>query len=124
MITNFERITNELTDEEYDILPFLINGFVTKDKDHAIMSHTIVKLMNEFIEHRKITGIKMTDARLRKMVNYIRSNGLLPLIATSIGYYVSYDKEEIDKQILSMEERARSIIKAAEGMKKFSKQKK
>jgi hypothetical protein len=43
----------------------------------------------------------------------------LPLIATSQGYYVSYDKQEINAQIQSLVERANSILKSAEGLKKF-----
>jgi len=62
---------------------------------------------------------KFSEPRLRKCSNYIRTNGILPLIATSQGYYVSYDKQEINSQIQSLVERANSILKSAEGLKKF-----
>jgi hypothetical protein len=41
------------------------------------------------------------------------------LIATSQGYYVSYDAQEINAQIQSLVERANSILKSADGLKKF-----
>jgi tetrahydromethanopterin S-methyltransferase subunit B len=49
----------------------------------------------------------------------IRSKGILPLIATSNGYYCSYDKQEIMEQIKSLQERADAIINSANGLKKF-----
>jgi hypothetical protein len=45
---------------------------------------------------------------------------MLPLIATSDGYYVSYDKIEIEKQIQSLKERAESINRCANGMLVFT----
>jgi len=54
------------------------------------------------------------------MVNFIRVNSLIPLIATSEGYFVSYDKEEIMKEIKSMDERASAIIGAANGLRIFT----
>ena len=62
---------------------------------------------------------KLTQVRLRKMVNFIRCNAIVPLIGTSNGYYVSYNKEEVAKQIQSLNERASSIMNAANGLNKF-----
>jgi hypothetical protein len=61
----------------------------------------------------------MTGVRLRKMVNYIRSNSLIPLIATSHGYFTSDCKQTIQEQIKSLQERANSIERCAQGLKKF-----
>jgi hypothetical protein len=44
---------------------------------------------------------------------------MIPLIGTSRGYYISHDKEEIAKQITSLEERAAGILTGANGLKKF-----
>jgi hypothetical protein len=53
------------------------------------------------------------------MVNYIRTNSIIPLIATSNGYFTSNCKETIQDQVKSLQERASSIMRCAEGMKKF-----
>lgn len=112
MITNFEDITYELTDKELKLVPLIISGLKTKTKDNPIKEPEIVNKM-------KAAGYKITGERLRKIVNYVRSNGLLPIIATSKGYYVSYDKEEISKQIKSLHQRANSILSSANGLNKF-----
>lgn len=111
MITNFESITYELTEAEHKMLPMVISGFKNYTKDNPIKEPDIVSRWNERHPNAKLTG-----ARLRKLVNYIRANGLLPLIATSKGYYVSYDKAEIEAQIKSLRQRAASIISCADGL--------
>lgn len=114
MITNFEEITQELTADEMVLCRQIVLGLRTKTKDNPIKSDEIVNKMNQANPKNKLTG-----ARLRKIINYIRSNGILPVIATSNGYYTSNDKSEIQKQILSLYQRARSIETCADGLKKF-----
>jgi len=114
MITNFETITYELTDNEKAILPLLIIGFQNYTETNPIKEPEIVARFNE----RNI-GLKLSAVRLRKLVNYIRSNSLLPLIATSKGYYVSTNKNVIASQIKSLEQRANSIMNCAYGLKVF-----
>lgn len=116
MIVNFENITNELTEVELTILPMVIRGFSNYNKNNPIKEPEIVERFNQ-----KDYGVKLTGARLRKIVNHIRTNGLLPLIATSKGYYVSYDEVEIETQIKSLKQRARSIDSCADGLSKFLK---
>lgn len=120
MITNFEDITEDLSEEELaykdDIKRYL----------EAIISTRTVK-QNQIVEEINMRfgfdygmlHFKITATRLRKYFNYFRTNGILPLIATSYGCYISSDKIEIEKQILSMKERARQILRAADGMNKF-----
>ena len=118
MITNFEEHTSELTSEEMDILPIVVHGFRNYKKDNPIKAELIVTRMNEFLSARGFKT-RMTQPRLRKMVNYIRTNGIIPLIATSHGYFTSDCKETIQTQIQSLYERANSIERCAEGLKKF-----
>lgn len=115
MIINFEEITQELNDEELKIIPLLIEGFKNHSEKNPIKEPKLCQVLNSVLNGR----VRMTGARLRKCVNYIRSNGLLPLIATSNGYFVSYDKEVIGRQIKSLEQRARSIMSCSQGLKKF-----
>lgn len=118
MVTNFEEITKELTPEEIELIPFLINGFKSHTSENPIKAPDIVRQMNEWLVGKK--KIRMNEPRLRKCVNYIRTQSLLPLIATSNGYYVSYSREELESQIKSLRQRAQSIINCADGLTKFT----
>jgi hypothetical protein len=122
MITNFEELTEDLTEEEMsfkdDVKKHL--EVILNSQGNPVKQKDIV----EIIEHRLAIqhgpdAIRITPMRLRKFFNYFRTNGVLPIIATSNGCYISRDQQEIEKQILSLEERARQISRAANGMKKF-----
>jgi catalase (peroxidase I) len=117
-ITNFENYTHELTDQELEILPIIIHGFRAYKKNNPIKAQLIVTRMNEFLTDRGYK-IRLTGPRLRKLVNYIRSNSLIPLIATSQGYFTTDCKETIENQIKSLYERANSIERCANGLKEF-----
>ena len=121
MLTNFTHITHELTPDEMAILPLVIAGFKTHSKENPIKEPDIIHAFNSksFILKAGRKQPHLSGARLRKLVNHIRTNGMLPLIATSQGYYVSHDKEDIENQINSLRQRARSINACADGMSKF-----
>jgi hypothetical protein len=118
MVTNFEDITEELSDEELFLVEVIIRGLSKRNKHNPLKSDEIVAIINKNKEKYKLKT-KFTNVRLRKCCNYIRKNGLLPLIATSKGYYVSTDKNEINKQIESLEQRASAILRSANGLKEF-----
>lgn len=120
MIENFEDTTSELTGDEMKLLPVIINGFKAHTSEKPIKAPEIVGLMNNYLADKRI-NMKFNTVRLRKFANHIRSNSLLPLIATSKGYYVSHDKAEIQSQIKSLRQRAQSIINCADGMAVFIK---
>jgi len=111
MITNFENITHELNDIELEMLPLMIEGFKRYTKQYPIKEPEIVARFNS-----KNSRLKLNGARLRKLVNHIRCHSMLPLIATSKGYYVSSDIAEIRNQIKSLRERANSINRCADGL--------
>lgn len=119
-LTNFNDYSGDLSPEEMEIIPIVIHGFRRYDKNNPIKSKLIVTRLNEYL-FLKGYKIKMSGVRLRKIVNYIRSNGLIPLIATSKGYFVSKNKMDILDQIKSLKERARSIERCAKGLEKFIK---
>lgn len=119
MITNFEKITTDLTNEDLVLLPHLIQGFKLHSPSNPIKANDIVQSFNKYIEREGIKARKITEARLRKFVNHIRSRGLLPLVATSSGYYTTNNEKEISHQIKSLRERARSILTAAEGLEYY-----
>lgn len=112
MITGFEEYTSVLNDKEKELIPILIKGFPAYTKDNPIKEP-------EIVERLRAKGYKISGARLRKLCNFIRSKSILPLIGTSKGYFVCYDKGIIASQIQSLEERADAIKVSAEGLKKF-----
>lgn len=112
MITNFESITPELNEYELSLVGIIISGLKARTAENPIKSDNIVKSMSA-------NGYKISGVRLRKIINFIRTNALLPIIGTSKGYYVSYEKIDIQNQIKSLNERANSIIDCANGLKEF-----
>ncbi len=117
MITNFEEITKELTEDEKKLVPVIIKGLSTKTKDNPIKGIDIVNAINL---NKEKYGVKLfSEPRLRKIVNFIRTEGILPLIATSNGYYVTNDRAELQSQIDSLTQRAEAIMTSANGLKKF-----
>lgn len=120
MITNFEELTQELSDEEKLLVPVLVKGFEKKTKLNPVKAPEIIKQINA---NKDKYGLKknFTEVRLRKLCNFLRTRSVIPLIATSDGYYVSYDREEIQKQVNSLTERADAIMRSADGLKEFLK---
>jgi hypothetical protein len=115
MITNFEEITHNLTDAELDLANKLILSFKLRTKENKITTRELVKKVNEFYN----LPFKFTDIRLRKIINYYRSNCILPVCGSSEGYYVSYDVLEMKKTATSLEQRTVSILDSAYGMQKM-----
>lgn len=101
------------------LLPIMLQAFSHKTANNPVKAPEIVKNMTKYILSKGYK-IKMTEARLRKFVNYIRSKSLLPLIATPKGYYVSYEKRIVEMQLKSLEERANSILSARNGLVPFA----
>ena len=120
MVTGFETIKHELTEAEIEIVPFLISGFKKHGPLNKIKAPEIVGRMNDFFFKNDIK-YRMTDVKLRRFVNYIRSNSLLPLIATGEGYFVCDDRDILLDQIKSLNERAASIRGCAAGLENFLK---
>lgn len=103
MITNFERETHDLSQEEMDLVPGFINGLKTKiGKSNAISNKSIRNAYQE-------RGIKISDARVRKIINFIRIKGLVKMLcASSSGYYVAANDKEFKEYATGLEERINS----------------
>lgn len=114
MITNFEEITKPLTQIELEIMNILVEILDNTDNKNTIKAPKLVK---EIILRSGIE--KFGQARLRKIINYLRGNGMLPIIATSKGYYLSNDTKVIEDEIKSLTERADAIRFAAQGLRRF-----
>lgn len=115
MITGFEDITYELTEiEQQVLLPIIIRGLLLKNgKENAVTNKSIVAGMEKL-------GYKVTDIRVRKIINYIRVKNLIPgLLASSKGYYISTDRDEVLKYIQSLRERNSQVERVIEVMQQY-----
>lgn len=123
MVTNFEEITEELNEKELNLLPYVERAFKKfTSRQNAGKSHDICGMISFlYLSEEGINEdyTPINGARLRKFVNYFRKNGILPIIGTKEGYFVTNDRDEIEKQIKSLTERASGIITAANGLNKF-----
>jgi len=114
MLKLFEDITEDLTDYENQVVkPIIIQGLELKrGKENAVTNKHIVEKLKE-------QGIKTSTPRVRKIIHDIRVNDTIPcLIATSSGYYISKDIEELDNYILSLTQRMFSIKEIRDSLRK------
>ena len=112
MIIGFDKETQPLTDyEENTILPVvfgLLSGRV--GVQNAIKNGLIVKKLSEY---------KITQERVRKVINQIRTRGLIPcLIASSKGYYIAETEEELKDYEESLEGRESAIRAVRESIRR------
>lgn len=95
MIKGFDQETAPLTNYETGVLlPLLVRGLRTKKgRDSAVTNRYIVTALRG--------SCKLSEARVRKIINHIRTNDLIPgLIATSDGYFIA----EAESELLEYEE--------------------
>lgn len=123
MTEGFEKYTHKLTKEEETVLvPLLIKGFSGKDKKNKITGKEIITKINSNLLKFNLTK-KLTVARLNKCINHIRSSATLPIIGSSRGYYVSFDKDDIEKSIKSLSARQTGIQNAINGLSEIKRNK-
>lgn len=106
MIRNFFQETVSLSSyEEEHVLPKIVSILEgCNGKSLAITNKKI-------IEKYGVAGREM-ESRVRKVINYIRNNGLIPcLIATSYGYYIATDAKEVTDYEDSLKGRESAIRK-------------
>lgn len=106
MITNFEDYTAVLTDYERDLIVPQLTAFLRTrvGTSAAIRNKDICRIFTA-------RGYqKLTEARVRKCINYIRVHGLVPhLIANSHGYFCATSVQQVETYITSLDERAKAI---------------
>lgn len=113
MIKGHEAETFELTKSELVLAQRMVKFLEKKTKKNPIKANEIILgLKNNW-------GIDLKPVRLRKIINYYRVNSVLPIMSSSKGYYVSYDKKEIEKMIDSLGQRATSIMSAGLGLQRI-----
>lgn len=113
MIQGFQKQTKPLTEYERDVLlPVICRGLRTKIGIGNIISGAkIVKAMTA-------AKYKLTEPRLRKIINYIRNHNLVPCLASNgQGYFIATCPEEIDDCIASIQGRIDSHQALIESLK-------
>lgn len=112
MLNGFTPQTEPLTDYERDtLLPVICRGLSTKiGEKRAITNKSITKAMVS-------AGYVLNEARVRKIINHIRTHGMVKwLIATSKGYYIATRAEDVEKYIDSLRGREGAIRAVREAM--------
>ena len=108
-IITFEKQTAPLSDNDKAVAMQLLGQIEGLKKPRQTSL-----LINYF---RLVKGIKLDAPKVRAMVHYLRTEHHAPIIGTSRGYYWASNQAQIDTQIQSLEQRARSIQQAADALK-------
>ena len=84
------------------------------------------KILDIIKERKKISANKMRmkfgmpEQMIRRVINSLRSKSV-PIIADSKGYFLSFNRNDIEKQIKSYECRIQAMICAKKGLEKLLK---
>ncbi len=108
MIRGFESYTQPITKkEEKFIVPIVVNVLrKAYQDDKKIKSLQIAKKVQK-------AGHSIQEPTVRKIIHYIRVNGLLPVLSSSEGYYISKDISKINACVESLTQRADAIMEVA-----------
>ena len=113
MIDCFEKETAPLTEyEEQTLLPIMVKCLNRhKGKEQAISNR---RMMEGLESSGYVVG---GSARIRKLINHIRINGLVDcLMASNSGYYITEDPWEMQRYIESLQGREDAICAVKEAM--------
>lgn len=116
MLPGFEEHTTDLTEYELkELVPVFIDGFKSK-------IGLINAITNREIVYRLSAKYHITDVVVRKVIRYIREEGLLPgLVASSKGYYITNDPKDIERYIDSLDGRETKIRIVKRAMQEYLK---
>jgi len=111
MIINWELYTHELTDQEKKIVPRVIQGIVKRvGKQNAIKNAKMCQQL-------RIEGHLISGPRLRKILNFIRSTGIIRnIVATSDGYFIATTQKDLDDYRESINARVNAISRNLNGI--------
>lgn len=114
MIHGFENETKPLNRYEKDtLLPIVVKGLLhRKGAENAVSNSQICKYLRSH-------GYKVSEARIRKIINHIRTHGLITsLIASGNGYYRAENRQEVMNYIESLKGRENAIKAVRMAMEK------
>ena len=105
MIQGFENETQPLNEYELEtLIPIMVRCLGRRVGVANAITNT------EICRRMRGCGYEINDVRVRKIINYIRVNSLVScLLATSKGYYVASNIDEVNDYIKSLEGREQAI---------------
>ena len=108
MLKGFEKLTDELTDDELKKVPSIVKGVGKRiGKENAVTSKIICDKMN------------LIGVRLRKIIHFIRINNLVSgLCSNSKGYYIAKNIQELEDNNKSLQQRIASQIEVLNSLEK------
>lgn len=113
-LTLFTNITEQLTDlEKNTLVPMLIDALQPTNKETPMKGRWISGWF-------KASRYDVSEARIRKMVNYIRvTNAAKPkvLIGGGNGYFLTQSVQTVEEQIESLEGRIDSMKAVIDSLK-------
>ena len=107
--------SDDYSEIERKAFPLVIRGLKAHvGKENAITNDNIrAALLNKY-------GIHIGAPRMRKMINLIRNKMIIPgLVASSNGYYVTNDPEEVQRWIDSLDGRISAMMELMEKGKEY-----
>lgn len=114
MITLFENITEQLTElEKNTLVPLLVKTLQITNETKRMKAQNLINYLSWF-------NYDVSEARIRKMVAYIRIMNLTKpkaLIGAHNGYFITDDIRVLDDQIKSLQGRVDAISNVLESMK-------
>lgn len=105
MIKGFEEYTGELSEYEEEFILPLIHDILCNavGKGNAITN-------KELVDKLRFVDMKTSGPRIRHMIHILRvSDTISQLIATSDGYYITNDVEELRNYLQSLTDRIKTI---------------
>lgn len=112
MVTNFEQYTAEVIDKEIPVIEYIASRL----KLNVGQKNQVTN--NQIRSKLKDKSINISDSKLRKFIQYIRQNNLVPMLcATSRGYYVAQTVQEFIEYTQSFEERINGMAYTLKQMK-------
>ena len=123
MLFGFEQETaplNEVENKAAQIIAYCLQRGHIGSERAVTAQHICNSLANQDAMFRTEKGSPyLNGARIRKIINFIRTNGMCPhLIASSKGYYISNNRDELSEYIQSLHARAAAISAVAMSMEK------
>lgn len=106
MINGFKAETAQLNEYEKSVLvPEMVRCLQGRVGKENAANNTYIRMYME-----RQCGFIIKDARVRKLINYIRNNDLVPLlIASSAGYYIAQTRSEVDEYKTGLTNRINSM---------------
>ena len=103
--------SDRLNDYERDVLLPLVVGFLRDARGRKLTSYMIASAIRK-------QGHTCDSLRVRRIVNHIRCNAIIPCLAAgSNGYFVATNADDITETINSLEGRVDAIQEVIEALK-------